>query len=353
MVSLGLEGLRKVVNPGLKALLEVCELGPARDDAPSTTEVAFRIAPRINAAGRMDVAKDVVELFTVKDAARAKELAARLDQLNSARQQEEQRISEAVLRQVEESAELRDAALHGGGGRGMASRRDRHLRLARGGALWASGGGDLPRRRRGAWLGALDSGLPSAGCAGDRAGAVSALRRTRRGGGICHARGECCASCGGGSTNMPSAKLSGEQLQPVLEFDGELTMEQVTPRFWEQLRALQPFGMGNPEPVFVARGVTLMGEPKVMREKHLKLKLRRYTGYAAPVQPARALWLADWMRWAGGWRTGWRLSRCRAATALDVLFRIEQNTHKDFGGGLQLVLSDFRRAVTARQERLS
>ena len=66
-------------------------------------EVAFRIAPRINAAGRMDVAKDVVELFTVKDAARAKELAERLEQLNSARQQEEQRISEEVLRQVEES----------------------------------------------------------------------------------------------------------------------------------------------------------------------------------------------------------------------------------------------------------
>ena len=70
--------------------------------------MAFRIAPRINAAGRMDMAKDVVELFTVKDPARAKELAERLDQLNSARQQEEQRISEAVLRQVEESEELRE-----------------------------------------------------------------------------------------------------------------------------------------------------------------------------------------------------------------------------------------------------
>ena len=78
--------------------------------APSTTDVAFRLAPRINAAGRMDVAKDVVELFTVKDPARAKELAQRLDQLNSARQQEEQRISAEVLRQVEESVELREAA---------------------------------------------------------------------------------------------------------------------------------------------------------------------------------------------------------------------------------------------------
>jgi single-stranded-DNA-specific exonuclease len=112
MVALGLQGLSRVVNPGLEALLEVCELGTSASQerrAPSATEVAFRIAPRINAAGRMDVAKDVVELFTVKDGARAQELAARLNQLNVARQQEEQRISEAVLRQVEESAELREA----------------------------------------------------------------------------------------------------------------------------------------------------------------------------------------------------------------------------------------------------
>ncbi len=45
----------------------------------SASEVAFRIAPRMNAAGRMDVAKDVVELFTVKDPARAKELAESLN----------------------------------------------------------------------------------------------------------------------------------------------------------------------------------------------------------------------------------------------------------------------------------
>jgi single-stranded-DNA-specific exonuclease len=79
-VSLGLEGLCKVVNPGLSALLQVCELNHGR--ALSTTDVAFRIAPRMNAAGRMDVASDVVELFTVKDPARAKELAERLNSLN-------------------------------------------------------------------------------------------------------------------------------------------------------------------------------------------------------------------------------------------------------------------------------
>ena len=61
---LGLDALRRAVNPGLKALLEVAQLG----GTPLTSgEVAFRIAPRINAAGRMDVARDVIELFSVKD----------------------------------------------------------------------------------------------------------------------------------------------------------------------------------------------------------------------------------------------------------------------------------------------
>ena len=70
--KLGLEGLRSAVNPGLKALLEVAQVG----GRPLTSgEVGFRIAPRINAAGRMDVARDVIELFSVKDPARARELA--------------------------------------------------------------------------------------------------------------------------------------------------------------------------------------------------------------------------------------------------------------------------------------
>ena len=82
--KLGLDGLRAPVNAGLKALLQVAQLASARP--LNSGEVAFRIAPRLNAAGRMDVARDVIELFSVKDAARARELANRLDQLNSERQ---------------------------------------------------------------------------------------------------------------------------------------------------------------------------------------------------------------------------------------------------------------------------
>src|SRR5580700_3565509 len=71
--KLGLQGLRSPVNVGLKALLEVAKLGDGR--ALTAIEVAFRIAPRMNAAGRMDVARDVVDLFNEKDMERARKIA--------------------------------------------------------------------------------------------------------------------------------------------------------------------------------------------------------------------------------------------------------------------------------------
>src|SRR5690348_4886785 len=88
--SLGLDALRRAVNPGLRALLEAAQVSANRP--PTSGEVGFRIAPRINAAGRMDVARDVIDLFTVKDQVRAHEIAAKLDRLNTDRQEEEKRI---------------------------------------------------------------------------------------------------------------------------------------------------------------------------------------------------------------------------------------------------------------------
>ncbi|MFY9559897.1 MAG: DHH family phosphoesterase [Terriglobales bacterium] len=104
---LGLQGLRSPVNTGLKALLEVAKLGDGR--ALTATEVAFRIAPRLNAAGRMDVARDVVELFSVKDIEHARQIAARLDQLNAERQEEERRILESIEHKLDQEPALRDA----------------------------------------------------------------------------------------------------------------------------------------------------------------------------------------------------------------------------------------------------
>ncbi len=105
--KLGLDALRSPKNLGLRSLLEVAQLSVSR---PLTSgEIAFRIAPRLNAAGRMDVARDVVELFSVKDPERARELANRLDKLNAERQEEERRILDSIAARVEEEPALREA----------------------------------------------------------------------------------------------------------------------------------------------------------------------------------------------------------------------------------------------------
>ena len=73
MVKHGLDGLRAVRNPGLRALLDVA--GFADGTAPSSRQVGFQIAPRLNAAGRMDTARTVIELFLTNDVVSARDLA--------------------------------------------------------------------------------------------------------------------------------------------------------------------------------------------------------------------------------------------------------------------------------------
>jgi single-stranded-DNA-specific exonuclease len=342
IAKLGLDGLRTVKNAGLRALLEVCELGEGYEREIGGTEVAFRIAPRINAAGRMDVAREVVELFTVKDELRARELALRLNELNSARQQEEQRICAEAMQQVEESEELlrsRCLVIEGEGWHrgviGICASRVVE-RFARPALVIAREGNEAHGSGRSVagfhLLGALESARELFARYGGHAHAVGFAMLAENVGELRRRLNEYAAE-----------RLPAEAMEPALHFDGELGLEQVTPRLWEQLHAMGPFGMGNPEPVFLARGAMLMGEPRVLREKHLKLKLRRYaSGDGARPTLARGL---D----ALGWRMAHRLEERPLAGGgrVDILYRVERNRHPDFGGGLQLVLSDYRRAEDA------
>src|SRR5205814_7541995 len=106
IASLGLNALRTAVNPGLKALLDVARLG---GKPLSSGEVAIRIAPRINAAGRMDIARDVIDLFSTKDAGVAIEIANRLDKLNGERQEEERRILLEIEQRITSDSSLRES----------------------------------------------------------------------------------------------------------------------------------------------------------------------------------------------------------------------------------------------------
>jgi single-stranded-DNA-specific exonuclease len=94
IVRRGLDGLADVRNPGLRALLKVAGFAPG--ECPTAGQVAFRIAPRINAAGRMDDARNIIELFLTKDGAEAAEIAGKLQDLNQDRRDTEAGILKCI-----------------------------------------------------------------------------------------------------------------------------------------------------------------------------------------------------------------------------------------------------------------
>jgi single-stranded-DNA-specific exonuclease len=358
--KLGLEALRSAVNPGLKALLEVAQVS----GRPLTSsEVGFRIAPRVNAAGRMDVARDVIELFSVKDAARAREIASKLDQLNSDRQNEERKILDAIDSRLEQDPALLNSfclVIDGDGWHrgviGITATRvvERYCRptlvICRDGNEAHGSGRSISTFHL---LNALESCAPL----------------FTRFGGHAHAVG----------FSMPAAKLPAlcahldayartkltlEDFEPTLDFDAELAFEEITPDLFHAIHRLEPFGMGNPEPVFASRNLVLMAPPRVMKEKHVKLKLsqpeqqelsdeavltiprchpdssvlRRVHAQSSNARPRKPVTYT-----ALGWRMAERIQQAQMlpGDSLDIAFTLDQNDHPDFGG-LELSLRDFK-----------
>jgi single-stranded-DNA-specific exonuclease len=269
--SLGLDALRRAVNPGLKALLELAQISVNRP--PTSTEVAFRIAPRINAAGRMDVARDVIELFSVKDAARAKELAAKLDQLNTDRQEEERRILRAVEERFTGEPTLCDAFCIVVDGEGW------HR-----GVIGITATRIVEKYNR-----------PTVVISRERDEAFGSGRSIRafhlleaiescshlfsRYGGHAHACGFAMPAANveklrAHLDEFARARLTLKDFDPLLEIDGEIGLAEVTPQLFQALHLLEPYGVGNPEPVFAARSVELTAPPRILKDKHVKLKVR-------------------------------------------------------------------------------
>src|SRR5260370_20396990 len=108
IVKYGLEGLHRVHNPGLRALLEVSGMLDGR--APSARQVAFQIAPRINAAGRMDDAQNVIKMFLTDDLEQARYLAAQLHYLTKERHETEADIVRLALEECSKVPVTEDQA---------------------------------------------------------------------------------------------------------------------------------------------------------------------------------------------------------------------------------------------------
>ena len=125
-----------------------------------------------------------------------------------------------------------------------------------------------------------------------------------------------------------AAHLSDEDLVPALKLDAELPSEVVTLQLAEELHALEPFGAGNPRPLFLTRDLHLLSEPRVMKDKHLKLRVAGHRN-----RPLEAVW------WSGLEELGGRT--LKTGQRIELAYTIEPNTWQG-ETRLQLCVKDIK-----------
>lgn len=335
--KLGLEGLRAPVNAGLKALLEVAQLNNGH--VLTASDVAFRLAPRLNAAGRMDMARDVVDLFSARQEAEARVLAERMDRLNQERQQQEQKICDEMDARLKSDPELARAWCIVMDGEGWHK-----------GVIGIAASRLLDRTGRPVLVISREGELAQGSARSiDAFHMLDALESCRelftRFGGHAHAAGFALPA-----SRIPElrarldararALLSEADLEPSLTFDTDLSLDQITPELFACLQRLEPFGMGNPEPVFIARNLRLLAPPRIVKEKHFKIRVRQAAGES--VTGSSALPTVTRAFDAVAWKMAERFKTEPIATnqLLDLAFCLFENSHPDFGG-LELRVCDY------------
>jgi single-stranded-DNA-specific exonuclease len=274
IVTLGLQDLPKAHNFGLKALMEISE---CRSEMTSY-HIGFRIAPRINAAGRMENARQVVELFEAESFEKARELAGILDSRNRERQKIQREITELALLEYAEN-----------GG----SQKQSHVAVIAGenwhrGVIGLAASKISERLYRPSIVISLENGVGH--------GSARSIANYHLLNGL-ESCGELMEQFGGHAAaagmkikfeNIEKlremvnrhaiANLRDEDLIPELKIDAVVSSRSLGLPLIEDLKRLEPFGMGNRKPTFVTRDLFLQDNPFVMKEKHLKLKLKDATG---------------------------------------------------------------------------
>jgi len=323
----GLEGLSEMKpgsfpasagRTGLSALLSAAGLD---GKSVSASDVAFRIAPRLNAAGRMQSARDVIDLFT--DPGKAREIAERLESLNRHRQQAEEAILDEIKRRIEqEPARTKGCFLVFAGEGwhrgviGIVAQRlvDLHFRPAlviaiEDGVAYGSGR-SIPGFHL---LNALDSCKSLFERFGGHAQAVGFSLAPSR-----------IPQLEESLEVYARTALSTLDFEPMLRVDAELSLAQLTPKFYQQIQKLAPFGYGNPLPVLASR-VDLVEKPRILKEKHLRIRVEE----------------AGCRMDAIGWGMANKAELLAPGKSVEIAYTLMED---DFGGKtrLQLVLRDLR-----------
>ena len=325
IAKLGLAGLADPRNIGLKALLDGAGVG----QEVSHFDVGFKLAPRINAVTRMGGGREVVDLFAVQDEARARQIVDQMNQKNLQRREEEDRILEQILERAQENpADFEKKFI-------LVSGRDWHrgvigivasrlverfyrpvLVISRSDEMCQGSGRSIPGFHL---LDALEScrdlfsafggHMQAVGCSFQPKDYTSSLETELA------ARLETHAT----------EHLGPEDLIPSIAIESLLPVEDLTLGFLAQLNELAPFGIGNPLPIFASRQVEVVGGPWILKEKHLKFKMR------ANGSAVDAIW----------WRKADAAQDVENGSRLDLAYSLGKNTYRGLES-VQVTIKDIR-----------
>ena len=304
----GLRTLARTQKPGLQALMKVAHVDPASVDSG---QVGFRLAPRINAAGRLGHPGAALELLLTDDRDEARRLADRLEELNRDRQAVEDKILRAAIAQVEEWPEAkrrRKAYVVWGedwheGVIGIVASRlvERYNRpvvlLAGGEEMWKGSGRSIASFDLHGALGGCAQFLERFG--GHRAAAGLSIRP------------EAIEPFAEAFAAQAEGLLAPDDLVPTTAVDAVLPRgAKLTLALCEELRRLAPFGLGNPDVTLLAPGCELGDLATVGEGKHLRFRVHRDGRDAGS---------------AIAFGQGTQLDRFRRVDRYDVAFRLQEN----------------------------
>ena len=306
LVRAGLRRLSRTAKPGLRALMATARVDRAR---ASATDVGFRLAPRINAAGRLCHPAEALELLMTDDEARARELSQRLEALN----RERQAVEDGILREAVEKVEAADDVwrarrayvLHSPdwheGVIGIVASRlvERYGRPV---VLIAEGDGEAKGSGRSIPAYDLHAGLSSARAHLTRFGG----HRVAAGLSIDPGRIEAFAAA---LAEHAGDLLADVDLQPRLRIDAVLAPAETSLELADELRRLEPFGLGNPGVTLLAPAASLRGVERIGEGRHARMAVE-LGGFRCG-----AVWFGH----------GGAAQALRDANRVDVAYRLARN----------------------------
>ncbi|WP_340152475.1 single-stranded-DNA-specific exonuclease RecJ [uncultured Marivirga sp.] len=269
----GLEKINFNPRPGIKALLAASGL----KEKITISNLVFQLGPRINAAGRIDHAHLAVQLLTSIHEDQALIIAVDISKKNNTRKDFDQSITSEALSYIEESSELLTAKStvlfnknwHKGVIGIVASRCiEQHYRPT---IIMTESNGKATGSAR-----SVDGF--------DLYAAIELCQEhLDQFGGHKHAAGLTLSinkipDFSAAFEKAVQSSITDDQLIPKINIDSYINIDQITEKFYSILSQMDPYGPGNMQPVFATRELELLGEPVILKEKHLKLQVKNKDG---------------------------------------------------------------------------